>query len=139
VSEDHCPVNVPLTGLWMVDKIRPDLADVRAFIDAHPDRSVNRDNVSVAWPTSAGLRDFAQTNATQPTPVGAGSELTRARAFQLRVDPCRSTRTLGDQLGRPLATSMGLIGRTLQSNRFPIRPGIPAFRALKYIHGMLHE
>ena len=40
-------LGVPFTGLWMVDKIRPDLADVRVFIDTHPDRSVNRDNVTL--------------------------------------------------------------------------------------------
>ncbi len=46
-SLSGAPLTVPFTGLWMVDKIRPDLADVRVFIDTHPDRSVNRDNVTL--------------------------------------------------------------------------------------------
>src|SRR5665647_2369202 len=47
VGPEDEPRVVPFTGLWMVDKIRPDLADVRVFIDTHPDRSVNRDTVTL--------------------------------------------------------------------------------------------
>ena len=41
------PLVVPFTGLWMVDKIRPHMRDVRVSIDPHPDRLVNRDNVTL--------------------------------------------------------------------------------------------